>query len=305
MKTRRLGSLEVSVVGLGCNNFGWRLDAAGTAHVVNAAIDAGVTLFDTADIYGDTQSEVLLGQALGARRDQIVLATKFGMSNKTLPGGAAPAYLRGAVEGSLRRLATDRIDLYQLHKPDPSVPIADTLGALDELVKAGKVIAIGCSNFSRAQLEEAARVTQPGAAAFASVQNELNLVHRNDVADVLPYCAAKSIGYLPYFPLASGLLTGKYRGEAGKSATGRLASGNLATRFRTGGNNALVDKLDAFARDRGHTLLELAFAWLLGFPAVASVIAGATSPEQIRANVDAAGWELDEKTLAELGALLG
>ena len=304
MKTRRIGSLEVSVVGLGCNNFGWRLDAAGTATVVNAAIDAGVTLFDTADIYGDTQSELLLGQALGKRRDQIVLATKFGMSNKTLPGGAAPAYVRGAVEGSLRRLATDRIDLYQLHKPDPSVPIADTLGALDELVKAGKVITIGCSNFSRAQLEEAAAVTPPGAAAFASVQNELNLVHRNDVAGVLPYCAAKSIGYLPYFPLASGLLTGKYRGEAGKTATGRLASGNLATRFRTGDNNALVDKLDAFARDRGHTLLELAFAWLLSFPAVASVIAGATSPEQIRANVATAGWELDERALGELGNLL-
>jgi aryl-alcohol dehydrogenase-like predicted oxidoreductase len=304
MKTRRIGSLEVSVVGLGCNNFGWRLDAAGTANVVNAAIDAGVTLFDTADIYGDTQSEILLGQALGKRRDQIVLATKFGMTNKTLPGGASPSYLRGAVEGSLRRLATDRIDLYQLHKPDPSVPIADTLGALDELVQAGKVIAIGCSNFSRAQLRDAAAVTKPGAAAFASVQNELNLVHRNDVADVLPECAAHSIAYLPYFPLASGLLTGKYRGAAGKDAIGRLASGNLATRLRTADNNALVDKLDAFARDRGHTLLELAFAWLLSFPAVASVIAGATSPEQIRANVATADWELDERALAELGTLL-
>jgi aryl-alcohol dehydrogenase-like predicted oxidoreductase len=305
MKTRRIGSLEVSVVGLGCNNFGWRLDATETAHVVNAAIDAGVTLFDTADIYGDTRSEVLLGQALGHRRDQIVLATKFGMTNQTLPGGAAPAYLRGAVEGSLRRLATDRIDLYQLHKPDPSVPIADTLGALDELVRAGKVVEIGCSNFSRAQLQEAAKVTVPGAAAFASVQNELNLLHRNDVADVLPECVAQAIAYLPYFPLASGLLSGKYRGAAGKTATGRLASGNLATRFRTADNTALVERLAGFAAERGHTLLELAFAWLLSFPPVASVIAGATTPEQIRGNVATADWELGEHELAELAKLIG
>ena len=303
MKTRRIGSLEVSVIGLGCNNFGWRLDADGTANVVSAAIEAGINLFDTADIYGDTQSEVFLGRALGTRRDKIVLATKFGMPLKGVPAGASPAYIRASVEGSLRRLGTDRIDLYQLHKPDPMVPIAETLGALDELVRAGKIREIGCSNFSVAQLRAA---TPPaGAAQFVSVQNELSLLHRSDVLDVLPECAARSIAYLPYFPLAGGMLTGKYQGAAGKAAVGRLAAGGgLADRFRAPASSALVDKLTALAEGYGHTLLELAFAWLLSFPAVASVIAGATTPEQVRANVATTGWELGEVELRELAAVL-
>ena len=283
MKTRRIGSLEVSVIGLGCNNFGSRLDADGTANVVHAAIDAGVTLFDTADIYGGTQSEVFLGRALGTRRDKIVLATKFGVPIQGAPAGASPAYIRTAIEASLRRLGTDRIDLYQLHTPDPSVPIAETLQALDELVRAGKIREIGCSNFSVAQLREA--VPPAGAAQLVSVQNELSLLHRDDVADVLPECAARSIAYLPYFPLAGGMLTGKYQGAAGQAAVGRLAAaGGLADRFRAPANSALVDQLTALAGSYGHTLLELAFAWLLSFPAVASVIAGATTPEQVRAN---------------------
>jgi aryl-alcohol dehydrogenase-like predicted oxidoreductase len=305
MKTRRIGSLEVSVVGLGCNNFGWRIDADATANVVSAALEAGVTLFDTADIYGDAQSEVLLGKALGKRRDQVILATKFGMPIQGAPAGAAPAYVRSSVEASLRRLGTDRIDLYQLHRPDPSVPIGDTLAALDELVRAGKIIAIGCSNFSLAQLREAEAAAPAGAAQFVSVQNELSLLHRNDVPDVLPECAARSIAFLPYFPLAGGMLSGKYQGAAGTATSGRLAAGGaLAERFRAPGNAALVDRLTALAEGHGHTLLELAFAWLLAFPAVASVIAGATTPEQIRGNVAAAGWELGELELRELGALL-
>lgn len=305
MKTRRIGSLEVSVIGLGCNNFGSRLDAEGTTNVVNAAIDAGVTLFDTADIYGDTQGEVLLGRALGTRRDKIILATKFGMPIMGAPAGTSNTYIRAALDDSLRRLGTDRIDLYQLHRPDPSVPIAETLHVLDELVRAGKVREIGCSNFSVAQLREAAAAPPAGVAQFASVQNELSLLHRADVADVLPECTAKSIAYLPYFPLAGGMLTGKYQGAAGKTAVGRLASGGeLAARFRSPANSALVDKLTALAGSYGHTLLELAFAWLLSFPAVASVIAGATTPEQVRANVATAAWELGEVEMRALAAVL-
>jgi aryl-alcohol dehydrogenase-like predicted oxidoreductase len=305
MKTRRIGPLEVSIVGLGCNNFGWRLDADGTANVVSAALEAGINLFDTADMYGDSQSEVLLGRALGARRDKVILATKFGMPIKGAPAGASPAYLRTAVEASLRRLGTDRIDLYQLHQPDPAVPIAETLAVLDELVRAGKVVAIGCSNFSIAQLREAEAAAPAGAAHFASVQNELSLLHRADVTDILPECAARSIAYLPYFPLAGGMLSGKYQGAAGQAAVGRLAAGGrLADRFRAPAQSALVDQLTALAERHGHTLLELAFAWLLSFPAVASVIAGATTPEQVRANVATAGWELGEAPLRELAAVL-
>jgi aryl-alcohol dehydrogenase-like predicted oxidoreductase len=305
MKTRRIGSLEVSVVGLGCNNFGSRLDADGTANVVAAAIEAGVNLFDTADTYGGAQSEVFLGRALGTRRHKVVLATKFGASIKGAPAGASPSYIRTAVEDSLRRLGTDRIDLYQLHKPDPQVPIGETLAVLDELVRAGKVLAIGCSNFSLAQLREAEAASPAGAAQFVSVQNELSLLHRGDVADVLPECDARSIAYLPYFPLAGGMLSGKYQGAAGKTAVGRLASdGPLAERFRAPANAALVDRLTALAESHGHTLLELGFAWLLSFPSVASVIAGATTPEQVRANVATTGWELGEVELRELSAVL-
>ncbi|MBD0319837.1 MAG: aldo/keto reductase, partial [Gemmatimonadetes bacterium] len=207
MDTRKIGSLDVSVVGLGCNNFGSRLDAEATRAVVHAALDAGVTLLDTADIYGgDGRSEEYLGRALGSRRDDVVLATKFGMKLDDRRQGAHPDYVRRAVEDSLRRLNTDRIDLYQLHTPDPTVPIADTLGALDELVRAGKVREIGCSNFSADQLREA-RDAAPGA-RFASVQNEYSLFHRDPERGVLDECRAQGLAFIPYFPLASGLLTG-------------------------------------------------------------------------------------------------
>src|SRR5579872_2598523 len=211
MEMRHIGPLEVSTIGLGCNNFGWRIDAAQTTEVVHAALEGGITFFDTADIYGGTHSEEFLGRALGARRNDVIIATKFGMKVDERRQGARPEYVRRAAEDSLRRLGTDRIDLYQLHRPDPSVPIADTLEALDGLVRAGKVRAIGCSNFSRAQLIEARAATKSGAARFVSVQNEYSLLHREPEQEVLPECEREGLAFLPYFPLASGLLTGKYR----------------------------------------------------------------------------------------------
>jgi aryl-alcohol dehydrogenase-like predicted oxidoreductase len=307
MKTRRIGSLEVSVVGLGCNNFGGRLDAGATAAVVETALDAGITLFDTADIYGGTRSEEFLGKALGARRDGIVLATKFGMAAAAagVRGGASFAYVKSACEDSLRRLGTDRIDLYQLHRPDPNVPIAETLGALGDLVREGKVIEIGCSNFTVAQLREAAAV--PGAPRFASVQNELSLLHRGGQDEVLAECAHTNTAFVPFFPLAGGALTGKYLGAGATTARGRLASGgHLADEYRSAANVALTERLAAFADARGRSLVELAVSWLLAHAPVASVIAGATTGEQVRANVAAAGWALadDDAARAELARLL-
>ncbi|HKS04396.1 MAG TPA: aldo/keto reductase, partial [Chthoniobacterales bacterium] len=212
MRKRKIGSLEVSVVGLGCNNFGWRIDAEASAKVTDTAIESGVTFFDTADRYGKGQSEDFLGRALGKRRDQIILATKFGMEMEKGQQGASPKYVREAVDASLRRLRTDRIDLYQLHQPDPKTPIADTLGALDELVRAGKIREIGCSNFSVAQIREAAADASQGRAQFVSVQNEFSLFHREpETNGVLMECERRRLAFLPYFPLASGLLTGKYR----------------------------------------------------------------------------------------------
>ncbi|MGH9694759.1 MAG: aldo/keto reductase, partial [Bryobacteraceae bacterium] len=203
MERRRIGSLEVSAVGLGCNNFGWRIDKQATKAVVAAALDSGINFFDTADMYDAGQSEKYLGEALGSRRNEVVLATKFGFSMGEGKSGASPAYVRQALDASLLRLGTDRIDLYQLHTPDPATPIADTLGALDNLVKAGKIREIGCSNFSADQLREAH--------GFVSVQNEYSLFHRAPEADVLPECKRSGIVFIPYFPLANGLLTGKYR----------------------------------------------------------------------------------------------
>jgi aryl-alcohol dehydrogenase-like predicted oxidoreductase len=298
METRKIGSLAVSVVGLGCNNFGWRIDFARSQAVVDAALDAGITFFDTADIYGGTKSEEFLGQALAGRRDRAVIATKFGMAVDPERTGAKPAYVRRAVEDSLRRLGTDHIDLYQLHRPDPDTPIADTLGALDELVRSGKVREIGCSNFSADQLVAArAAARRQGGAQFVSVQNEYSLLHREPERDVLPECAREGLAFLPYFPLASGLLTGKYRPGAPPAAGTRIAgSPGLAARLLSERNLAVVEALTGFAESRGHTLLELAFAWLAHRPAVASVIAGATSADQVRANARAVGWTL---TLAE------
>ena len=211
MEHRRIGSLSVSVVGLGCNNFGMTIDEKQSADVVHAALDAGITFFDTADMYGGTNSERFLGKALGTRRSEAIVATKFGMrASDEFQGGARPDYVRRAADASLQRLNIDRIDLYQLHKPDPSVPIGETLGAMNDLVKAGKVREIGCSNFSVAQLRDAEAAVKPGAAKFVSLQNEYSLLHRDPEKDVLPECERLRLAFLPYFPLASGLLTGKY-----------------------------------------------------------------------------------------------
>jgi aryl-alcohol dehydrogenase-like predicted oxidoreductase len=307
MQTRNIGSLAVSVVGLGCNNFGGRLDQERTTAVVNAAIDAGINFFDTADVYGGTHSEEFIGKALGARRRSLIVATKFGIPlDEQRKGGARPEYIRRAVEDSLQRLGTDYIDLYQLHRPDPEVPIADTLGALDELKRAGKVREIGCSNFSVEQMRQAESAVKPGAARFVSVQNEYSLLKREPERGVLAECAARGIGFLPYFPLASGLLTGKYApGAAPPPASARLAdaSAPMGSRFRTDRNAHIAEELGRFASSRGHSLLELAFSWLLAQPAVSSVIAGATSPEQIRANAAAAAWRLSSDELGQIDRL--
>jgi aryl-alcohol dehydrogenase-like predicted oxidoreductase len=303
MDTRRIGSLEVSVVGLGCNNFGRRLDSDSTSAVVDAALDAGITFFDTADVYGGTKSEEYLAHALGRRREDVVIATKFGSAVDEQRRGARPEYVRRAVDDSLRRLGTDRIDLYQLHTPDPQVPIEETLGALDELVKAGKVREIGCSNFSADQLREAEEATREGAARFASVQNEYSLLHREPEGDVLPECERLGIAFIPYFPLANGLLTGKYRRGKDAPAGSRLDSAR-GERLLTDRNLDVVERLIGFSESRGRTILELAFSWLLTRPAVASVIAGATSSEQARSNAAAAGWELTDAELAEVDSIL-
>ncbi|HEU4827950.1 MAG TPA: aldo/keto reductase [Gemmatimonadales bacterium] len=304
MKTRGIGALDVTVVGLGCNNFGTRIDAAATARVVRAALDAGVRFFDTADIYGGGRSEELLGRALGTRRNEALIATKFGKPMPDGKRGAAPAYVRSAVEASLRRLGTEVIDLYQLHEPDPSVPIEETLGALQELVAAGKVREIGFSNVSAAQIRQAEDASlRRGTARFASVQNEYSLLDRSAEADVLPECARRGIAFLPYYPLASGLLTGKYRRGSRAPEGSRLSGGRYADEL-SDENLRTVEALRAFAESRGHTLLELAFGWLLAQPAVASVIAGATRPEQVQANVAAAGWVLGAEELAAVDEIV-
>jgi aryl-alcohol dehydrogenase-like predicted oxidoreductase len=303
MQTRKVGSLQVSVVGLGCNNFGWRIDAEASAKVIDTAIESGVTFFDTADRYGKGQSEDFLGRALGKRRDQIILATKFGMEMEKGQQGASPKYVLEAVDASLRRLRTDRIDLYQLHQPDPKTPITDTLGALDELVRAGKVREIGCSNFSVAQIREATDASQ-GRAQFVSVQNEFSLFHREpETNGVLLECERRRLAFLPYFPLASGLLTGKYR-EGKKLPEGSRAADGWGPKVFTEQNLAIVELLIEFAESKGHTILELAFSWLLSHKAVASIIAGASKPEQVRANAKAAGWQLAADDLAQIDAIM-
>ena len=303
MRTRRIGSLEVSVIGLGCNNFGGRIDAEKSADVVFAALDNGITFFDTADIYGGTKSEEFLGQALGKRRDEVVVATKFGMQVDKERRGAKPEYVKRALNDSLGRLGTDRVDLYILHAPDADTPIADTLAALDDCVKAGKVREIGCSNFSAEQLRQAAAAVAPGAARFVCVQNEYSLVQREPEREVLAECRRQGISFVPYFPLASGLLTGKYkRGE--QPPAGTRLSGMPAERVAALDEKlVVVERLTAFAEKKGHTVLELAMSWLLAHDEVASVIAGATSRAQVEANAAAGDWVLDEAEMREVDAL--
>ena len=309
METRNIGKLDASVVGLGCNNFGGRIDEAATKRVVSAALDAGITLFDTADIYGGTLSEEFLGRALGARRGEALVATKFGGPiDEERKGGASAAYIARAVDDSLRRLGTDRIDLYQLHFPDAATPFEETLDALDQLVRAGKVLEIGASNFSAEQIDDTARISADrGIARFASVQNEYSLLRRGpERFGVLDACERDGLVFIPYFPLASGVLTGKYhRNEAPPEGT-RLA-GMPAERRDDALSEKVFDRveaLDAWARDHGHSLLELAIAWLLARPTVATVIAGATKPEQAQANAAAASWRLTDDDLREVDAVI-
>jgi aryl-alcohol dehydrogenase-like predicted oxidoreductase len=304
VETRTIGSLQVSVVGLGCNNFGMRVGRAETAAVVGAALDAGITLFDTADIYGGTKSEEYLGAALGARRDEIVLATKFGNPYEGHQGGASPAYIRTALEDSLTRLGTDRVDLYQQHVPDPETPIAETVGALAELVAEGKIREFGCSNFSAAMLAEAAAATPPGGPRFVSVQNHYSILQRQPEHGVLAECERTGMAFLPYFPLEMGLLSGKYRaGEPPPEGTRLAAMGERAASQLSDARLAQVAALDDLARRHGHGVLDLAFGWLLSRPAVASVIAGATKPEQVAANVAAGRWHPGDDVLAEVNAI--
>ena len=305
MQKRKIGSLEVPVVGVGCNNFGMRIDEARTKEVIDAALDAGANFFDTADSYANGRSEELIGRILSGRRSEVIIATKFGQAIPGQGSGARPAYVKKACDASLKRLRTDRIDLYQLHIPDPEVPIAETLGALNELVKSGKVKAIGCSNFSAQQLREAeAAATRPKSARFVSVQNEYSLLHREPEAQVLAECARQRIAFLPYFPLKSGLLTGKYRKGQPIPEDTRVAKFERYRKLLTDENLDKVERLGDYARSHGHAVLDLAISWLLAHPVVACVIAGASSAQQVRANVSAASWGLSGADLEEIDDLL-
>lgn len=304
MKQRSIGSLAVSEVGVGCNNFGTRLDQVGATVVVNAALESGVNFFDTADIYGGTKSEVFLAEALGSRRGEVVIATKFGMPVDDTHFGAKPEYVRSACEASLKRLNTDYIDLYQLHYPDDTTPIADTLGALQQLVAEGKVREIGCSNFTADQLREA-KVAAGSGPAFVSVQNQYSLLERAPERDgVLAACEELGVSFLPFYPLANGLLTGKvHPGEPLPEGT-RLASmpAERSAHWLSDEFYARVRSLLAYSEDTRVPILTYAFSWLLSHPVVASVIAGASSADQIRANAGSVK-ELTDNQIEELNRL--
>ena len=310
MQLRRLGNsgLKVSVIGLGCNNFGMRIDQAQTRMVVDAALDAGINFFDTADIYGGSKSEVFLGEALKGRREKAVLATKFAnpMGEGAYLRGGARRYIVKAVEDSLKRLHTDHIDLYQMHVPDPDTPIEETLRALDDLVQDGKVLYIGNSNFTGWQIADADWTSRTGGLErFISAQNNFSLLERGVEREVLPACERFGLGLLPYFPLASGFLTGKYhRGEPPRQGTRLAAWGKRGEAALNDRNFDRLEALEHWAEQRGRRILDLAFAWLLGHGAVSSVIAGATSPEQVQANARCAEWILTPEEVEEVRALV-
>jgi aryl-alcohol dehydrogenase-like predicted oxidoreductase len=306
VETRKVGSLSVTVVGVGCNNFGGRIDEKRTEEVINASLDAGINFFDTADMYANGKSEELLGRFLGSRRRDVIIASKFGNEMEGQGRGARPEYIRKAFDASARRLKTDYIDLYQQHIPDADVPIAETLGALDELVKAGKVREIGCSRFSAQQIHEAQAVSasRPGSARFVSVQNEYSLLHREPEDEVLAECERQGLAFLPFYPLKSGLLTGKYRKGQPIPPDTRVAKFERYRSLLTEENLDKVEALIDFAESRGHTLLELAVSWLLAHRVVVSVIAGATSAQQVRDNAAAASWQLTAGDLEEIDSLL-
>ena len=310
MEQRTLGNsnLRVSSVGLGCNNFGGRMNLDGARKVVHKALDLGVTLFDTADMYGNRGgSEEILGNIFGARRKDIVLATKFGMpmDGDGKLKGASRNYVMTAVEASLKRLKTDWIDLYQLHQPDPKTPIEETLRALDDLVRQGKVRHIGCSNLSAVQVTEAQAISQDkGLAPFISCQDEYSLLVRDIERELMPAMEKHGLGLLPYFPLSGGLLTGKYKRNAPMPAGARLtAAKNMADRYMTDAGWRAIEGLESFVAKRGKTMLELAFGWLLAHRPVASVIAGASTPEQVEQNVKASSWALTLDDLAVIDTL--
>jgi aryl-alcohol dehydrogenase-like predicted oxidoreductase len=307
MQTRRLGSTgpEVSLVGLGCNNFGTRIDEEQAAGVVRAALAAGITHFDTAESYGDGLSEVYLGRALGPDRDKVVVATKFASrppGEPYRPGILRTRILEGC-ESSLKRLGTDHIDLYYQHRPDPETPAEEVLAALAELVAAGKVVHVACSNFDAAQIEEAADVAaRKGLPAFVASQIHWNLLFREEEREHIPAVRRRHMGIVPYFPLESGLLTGKYRPESYPEGS-RLAKAPRFGRLASEENFAYVERLRRFAEDRGHTLLELALGWLAAQQGVGSIIAGATTPEQVMQNTTAGeAWRLSAADLAEMPA---
>lgn len=308
MDTRNLGrsGLRVSLAGLGCNNFGRRIDAEQTRRVVSRALDLGVTLFDTADVYGGGLSEEYLGKALGPRRRDVIVATKFGMAMPDAPPPeGSRRYIMRAAEDSLRRLGTDWIDLYQMHAPDPHTPIDETLRALDDLVSQGKVRYLGSSNFAGWQVIDADwHARSANRERFVSAQNLYNLLDRRVERELVPATRRCGIGILPYFPLASGFLTGKYRRGRAPDADTRLAQmQGAAERVLTEANFARLERLEAFATERGRTVLELAVGWLASQPHVASVISGATRPEQVEQNAAASAWRLTADELAEVDRL--
>jgi aryl-alcohol dehydrogenase-like predicted oxidoreductase len=310
MKVRNLGKsdLRVSVIGLGCNNFGMFCDLEESRAVIDVALDSGITLFDTADIYGKQGgSETILGKVLGPRRKNIILATKFGkpMDDSGTMKGASRRYILDAVEASLNRLKTDWIDLYQIHESDPNTPMDETLTALDDLIRQGKVRYVGCSNFPAWKVVESCWVTHElDINGFVSCQDHYSLIARGIEHELIPAMESYDLGLLPFFPLAGGLLTGKYkRNKAAEKGTRFAAWKDLAQRYTTQENWNLIQNLEAFCAERAHNLLELAFGWLLAKPIVSSVIAGATRPEQIKRNISATGWILSDEDLAEIDRL--
>jgi aryl-alcohol dehydrogenase-like predicted oxidoreductase len=309
METRSLGpnGPQVSLVGLGCNNFGWRIDRDATRRVIDKAIDLGITHFDTADIYGKTGSEQLIGELLGARRNQIVLATKFGKASDAVPGvRGTRAYIRNAIEASLKRLRTDWIDIYYMHEPDRETPIDETLGALDSLIKEGKVRCIASSNASAVDIADAVALAKRNkTASFVASQEEYRLTERGIEKGVLPTLERNGLGLVPFFPLGGGALTGKYRRDEPMPEGARL------TEVEIRGQNRFLDPhwdtieaLRSFTEQRGHTLLDLAFSWLAQRPRVASIIAGATKPEQLEANAKAVGWKLSPDEMMEVDRIV-
>jgi aryl-alcohol dehydrogenase-like predicted oxidoreductase len=306
MRSAQIGSLEVSVIGLGCSNLGRALDANGSALVVEAALEAGITFFDTAGNFGDGQSESFLAQALGSRRDEVVIATKFGVPVPGWPdsGGAQPGYVRRAIERSLRELRTDRIDLYMLHFPDPLTPIEDTLETMNQLVEEGKALEIGCSNFDPAQLGEALDASARGdLASFVCDQAEYSLVHRNpETSGLADMCIETGVALIPFYPLASGLLTGMTR--RGGTPQGRLQMERYQS-LLTDENFDLVEALDLYARERDLSMAQVALGWLLAQEAVPAVTVGATTAEQVAVNATGAAWSPNEDDLAALQEITG